>query len=58
MKTAIATINRATINSDFFEVINRFKNEPAAKQDGQEENDRIHIVLFYPYRQTKYHQYF
>ncbi len=56
MKTAMATINRANINSDFFEIINGFKNEPAAEQDGQEENDRIHIILFYPHRQTKYQQ--
>jgi hypothetical protein len=45
MKTAIETMNRANIILDFFEPVNRFKNQPAAKQYGQKQNDRIHIFL-------------
>jgi len=45
MKTAMETMNRANIILDFFEPVNRFKNQPAAKQYGQKQNDRIHIFL-------------
>jgi hypothetical protein len=47
MKTAMETMNRANIILDFFEPVNRFKNQPAAKQNGQKQNDRIHIFLIY-----------
>ncbi len=36
MKTAMATIKSANMILDFFEVIDGFKNEPAAKQDDKE----------------------
>jgi hypothetical protein len=42
MKTAMATMNSANIILDIFEVINGFKNEPAANKQGQEEDDSIH----------------
>jgi len=45
-KTAIEMINSAIMISDFFEPVDRFKKQPAANKDGQQEDCSDHFILF------------
>ncbi|WP_243749236.1 hypothetical protein [Mucilaginibacter agri] len=44
-KTAMETMNKAIMTLYFFEPINRFKNQPAAKQYGQKQENGVHIFF-------------
>jgi len=44
MNTATATMNKANIVLDFFEVVNGFKEEPEDDREGQEINDSVYCI--------------
>ena len=45
-KTAREIMNSANIVLDFFEPVDRFKNEPAQKEQGREKDEGKHSICF------------